>query len=85
MQCPLLAQSGHDELHRTCPLSGESGHRLVHRICLLLTQSDVRAQAEAYSTVDLFHSTEGFHGVNNFPTNQCELRLQRVNFVFRGR
>jgi hypothetical protein len=28
-ECPLLAQSGHDVLHRTCPLLTQSGHRAV--------------------------------------------------------
>jgi hypothetical protein len=36
---PLLAQSGHAELHRTCPLLAQSGHAELHRTCPLLTQS----------------------------------------------
>jgi hypothetical protein len=33
-ECPLLAQSGHPELHRTCPLSGvkqtSTAHKRIH-------------------------------------------------------
>jgi hypothetical protein len=32
---PLLAQSGHAELHRTCPLLAQSGHAELHRTCPL--------------------------------------------------
>ena len=43
-------------------------------------------RAQVFSAfVDLFHCTEGFRGVNDFPTDQCELRLQRMNFIFRDR
>ena len=38
-QSPLLAQSGHADLHRTCPLSGVKRHALPHGKCPLLTQS----------------------------------------------
>ena len=30
-ECPLLAQSGHPELHRTCPLLGVKRTSLPHR------------------------------------------------------
>jgi hypothetical protein len=35
--------------------------------------------------VDLFHCTEWFRRVNDFPTDECKLRLQRMNFIFRDR
>ena len=38
-ECPLLAQSGHIELHRTCPLLGVKRTWLLHCKCPLLTQS----------------------------------------------
>ena len=47
LQCPLLAQSGHTELHRTCPLLGVKRTSLPHRkmssakirLCPLLSES----------------------------------------------
>jgi hypothetical protein len=32
VQCPLLAQSGHPELHCTCPLLTQSGHLVRRRL-----------------------------------------------------
>ena len=41
-ECPLLALSGHTELHCTCPLSGGKAENLISAIGLLVQRDEIR-------------------------------------------
>ena len=49
-QCPLLAQSGHAELHRTCPLLGV---KRTSRFALQMSAFDPKRTCAAHKEISL--------------------------------